>query len=591
MLTEDEFTYRSGPVFLAVRSNNVGLRKRLLDRLCNFFDVDSDSVVSASSETIDSYVVDGATLPIAGRWCAVNDRGLAATSHPIVHDLTLGDETGDGLLAFSQLLSNRPEMAMQLGAPVAVLHHDVKNDRVSATNDTFGIGRLYYRDLGDVAVIANSVAAVALATDGVESEDEDYWSSYYVSGGGVASSTHIRNVHRLDPGARIVIDNEGLRARETHSIGLVLTNARDREANPQAPLEAATRMLDAAAPFFKNPITLGLSGGRDSRFVLAAALRAGMNVRAFTATPPDLEAEIAEELHQASSIPFDWSRKSQPRTSQGKSVVPPTKSILDRANDWFAYTGGDNWATFVRRDPLVGGRKFTKAFSLSGAYGDFTRGHYYLEAHLKAGGPELAVNRFLTGFTKKPTIVPEPVRLAGAENVAATLRNFGERGFHGYYALDYSFLINRVRRQLPNPGTGVLLPLLTSEMAAAVFWAPPGEKLNSRPIMELTSAIMPEWARIPYFHERAVGMDPAVVNKVTIQPTYWEVDRDDFLSAAEASINRIDMLEISMTDVMHDIGALPDGRNRTNSTYEIVFWHYAALEEISRINKLKSSSR
>ncbi len=588
MNARSEFAYRGSPVFLAVHERDSSRVDTIGRRLASFFGVRRDAIATARGATTTSFVILGANGPVASPWFSQTETDLAVSAHPVMHERAFGDANSTGLIGVVRdLVSNSSQIEDMPGA-VSVMHHDTARDSVLAANDTFGVGRLYYRDSPGGAAISNSIPAVALTADAAEEQSRTYWDTYYVNGGGVNADTHIRGVDIAGPGSRIFIGASGrLVIRESHSVRQVLERAKDRPSDPDSLFASATTMLRTAAPFFKEPVSLGLSGGRDSRFVLALALNAGLDVRTFTKTPPDLEADIAERLHQTCTKPFEWSRRDAANGSTKSYSRKPTVPILERARDWFHFTGGDNWATFMRQSPVERGRRFEKSFMLSGAFGDFTRGHYYLEQDMVPSGERTAVRRFLRAFERKPSLVPADLRIRGALQMQSNVLDSMLAGFEGAYALDYSFLVNRMRRQFPSPATGVLLPMLSPQLVSEVFWQPPQAKLASATVRDLTRLLMPEWDHVPYFHEAAVGTDPAVTNKVTIQPTYWEVDRRDFFDSVEEALAAVDIGNVTMDDVRDNLAALPDGRNRTNTVYEIMFWQYASVDEIRRINQIK----
>lgn len=271
--------------------------------------------------------------------------------------------------------------------------------------------------------------------------------------------------------------------------------------------------------------------------------------------------------------------------------APAPAPIIERAEAWFEFTGGDNWSTYVRRDPVRRTPIRLNTMALSGAFGDFTRGHYYTAMEVERNDAESAIRRFHRSFLAMRRFIPEDVRKRGANQIKATFDQMNEDGFDGFQSLDMSFLVNRMRRQLPHPAPNTLLPLLTPQMVSEIFWNDPMQKLNAQGLREMTNKLMPEWATVPYFHEAAIGTDPAVTNKVTIQPTYWEVNEADFLESVEYSLAANDFIHLDMDRVRQEITILPEGRNRTNVTFEYIFWHAGATALLRRINRAQSEIR
>ena len=69
-------------------------------------------------------------------------------------------------------------------------------------NDSFGVGRLYCKNENENEyIMSNSIHAILLASNQVIQLNNDYWSSYYVSGGGLGKSTYIRGINLASPGS------------------------------------------------------------------------------------------------------------------------------------------------------------------------------------------------------------------------------------------------------------------------------------------------------------------------------------------------------------------------------------------------------
>jgi hypothetical protein len=337
---------------------------------------------------------------------------------------------------------------------------------------------------------------------------------------------------------------------------------------------------------------LGISGGRDSRFVAAVAIDSGLDFRAHTYVPPTLEAEIARQLHERLGGAYPWQEivvnPGTIRQDAGEPQSPEEAAdpILARADAWFSYSGGDNWSSLIKSN-APRPRTVAAPIALSGSHGDLTRGHYYDRRDLEADDPAVPLRRFIDSFTRYRGILPAHLRARGAQLVSNTLLEFMIEGMTGYYALDYTYLCHRVRRQFPPVVSSVILPMLTPEMTLATFWRTPREKATAAVVRQLTARLVPPWGGVPYYHEAAEGTDPAVTNKVSVQETYWETDAADFYASMEVALEETNFSGISMDDVQREIKLLPEGRNRTNQTFEFIFWHCAAVRTLARVNRIR----
>lgn len=561
------------------------------DRLVAFFGVEESSIITAGRGAMYAFFVPGLYVSKFTPEVHVDANSFTASASPIMaHEVTSGDGS-KALKRFARRALVEAQAGVNPSSPMAIFHMDFNEQTAWALNDSFGIGRLFSAHHEGVLGLSNNIAALALLGDELVEADTSFWDSYYTSGGAVGEGTYIKGVRRALGGTTMHVTQGTLRSASTHSIEHLLLESFERESDYMSPARAGIELIDAAKPFFNERLSIGLSGGRDSRFVTSMALAADLVFQSFTAVPPDLEAEIAAKLHAASRIPFAWEARDRrkPVDNSPASVAtsaPPTIPIIDRARDWFRFSGGDCWPTFMRRPSRPRKPVNLASMAVSGAFGDFARGHYYSEKDLQDPSGKSAVSRFHRAFTATRNILPIDVRERGAANIKDTFEEMADRGFTGFRALDLSFIINRQRRQLPHPAPNTLIPMLTAEMAAETFWDEPSSRVNAAGLRRMTLALMPEWDGIPYFHEAVVGTDPMVTNKVSIQPTYWEVDENDFFLAVEHATEVNNFIDLPMDRVRSEIADLPEGRNRTNVTFEYMFWHAGATKLLFDINRV-----
>lgn len=586
-----EFAYSNQPVILLYSSLDPRASQDVHRRLATYFQMHQDAVKFVDSNGISAFFAPGAYLVDYGPACISDESSFVATASPVFDRGVASDASAALLSKYAEDVVKGRIGADELPTPMSLFRATFADGRGWASNDSFGMGRLYYVEGNDFAAVSNNIAALALSQPGRSEVDLDYWDAYYSSGGGVGRSTYVKGVSRARGGTVAQLYRGKLTLTESLPLESVLLRSRDRQPDYSAPVASALNMIDNAKPFFADKLGIGLSGGRDSRLVTALALHAGLNFTSFTAIPPELEGDIARKLNRASRIPFTWEQRDS-RVSKRSAAAAPVElpPILERAENWFAFTGGDNWPTYVRKSHVRNRRIRLGSMALSGAFGDFTRGHYYTAKEAADGDSASAINRFYRGLTSSRKLIPVDVRERGAVLVKETFDEMRETGFSGFNALDLSFLVNRMRRQLPHPAPNTLLPMLTPQMLSEVFWNDPVQKLDASGLREMTSELMPEWSAIPYFHEAAVGTDPAVTNKVSIQPTYWEVDEADFMTSVEQSLRVNEYFDISMDSVRSEIADLPEGRNRTNTTFEFMFWHAGGSSLLARVNEAKTWS-
>lgn len=590
--TLHDTAYSNQAVILLLSSDKPQAYEITRRRLSRLFGVPHKSVRSSEASGICAYFIPGSYKDDFSPAIVSDESQFIASATPIFDHGIAGDATGERLADFTKRVFSSTTEHSNLPIPLSLFYAHFSSRHGYAVNDTFGMGRLYVNQGSGQAAASNNIAAVAVALDGKSEADLDFWDSYYTSGGGVGDKTYVSGVKRAPGGSTVHLAEGRVSVESTHSLESLLLESRDREPDYRLPVEAATRLMESAKPYFSDSLGIGLSGGRDSRLVTALALHAGLTFKSFTAVPPMLEADIARQLHKASTIPFDWEiRDSSQKTLDAKRTaetkiaeLPP---ILERAESWFAFTGGDNWATHMRQAPVRRTPIPLRNMAPSGAFGDFTRGHYYTEKEAASDDHASAIARFHRSFVSIRKFIPTGIRVRGAAQIKETFDRMESAGIQGFSSLEFSFLVNRMRRQLPHPAPNTLLPMLTPQMLSEVFWNNPLKKLDAHGLRVMTSELMPEWSAVPYFHEAAVGTDPNVTNKVSIRPTYWEIDEGDFLESVEHSLKVNDYFHLDMDDVRKEITELPEGRNRTNTTFEFIFWHAGATALLDRVNRAK----
>lgn len=574
--------YRREPLFLAVCSRETFDATEIKERLRSFFSVPPDELISLESSRLGAFYAPGYFEPLVGNFVNNHDGVMTATSYPIL-DEECAHDLDHGLTRFFGRIHTGKSDIGEFPAPFAIFQVKEKNESIVCYNDAFGAGRVYYSHENDLTVISNSISAVALAR-GVQSEsDENYWSPYYC-GGPVGHSTFIRGIHLAPCGSRIVIKPGAFSLQHTPLGTRLLEGSRRKDSDEAvldsllSPLRVLTDRTDLPRP------TIGISGGRDSRLVVALALQAGLEASFETWFPPALETQVATELVTRLSREIDWKSIDRRKVHSEQ----PTGDLHSRARNWFTFTGGDNWSTFIRRAaPDVNFSSQTRPeFSISGMGGEVTRGSLYLEAEVLTDNAQPALRRFINRSLKYWPLVPPEIREhSRAQNQEALLESFIQ-GFTGFKALDLTEMSTNYRRSIPPPNPGIVPVLFNLDLAQLAIEASPMERFRSKTLRDLTERLVPEWRGVPYYHEVASKRDEPSDNKVSIHPTHWETDRGDFLDSMDAALRITDFSGLNIATVEREIDAPSDGRNRTNALFEAILWHAAAEEEIRSINRL-----
>lgn len=579
-------------IYLGMQFRSARQADAVHQRLRSLLDVSLDSIIRLDGDATVSFFIPGQPDPYGRDWWYKDNSSLSASAHPILTTELLADKSGRKLREFVRNLRNDSSELEKLAPPLSYFHHNASRDTVVATNDLMGIGKVYYVDGANGTVLSNNVLAAAIALEFDAVQDDEFWDGYYVTGGGLDTTSFVQGVVLAPPGSIVSISERGLVIRRPHSVERLLRENKGHPRDLESPLLAAKRLVDVVRPFLGDDASLKISGGVDSRFVAAVAIESRLRFHAQTYIPPSLEGEIARQLHERSAVAYPWQEvMANPGTIRQDAADPqlpgqPADPILARAEAWFSYFGGDHWSSLIKSN-VPRPKSAADPFALSGSHGDFTRAHYYNIRDVELEDPAIPLRRFINSFTQYRGILPADLRQRGAQIVKNGVLESLVDGMAGYYALDYWFLHHRVRRQFPPVAPSVVLPMLTPEMVLATFWRPPSQKATASVVREMTSRLVPQWNDIPYYHEAAVGTDTSVTNKVSAQETYWETDATDFYNSMEVALDETNFSGITMDDVRREIQLLPEGRNRTNQTFEFIFWHCAAVRAIARINQIR----
>lgn len=579
-------------IFLGLWSKSRAPAEIMLSRFAEYCKVSEESVRHMHGGSTDSFFVPGEPDPFNREWCHLDEVSLSASAHPILVADVLDDRTGSALRAFAARLRERETILGQIRPPLSYLHHNVLRGTITAANDSFGLGRLYYYSSPTRSAISNSAMAIGLVMERAPVQDDEYWEAYYVTGGGLGDTSFFQGVRLAGPGAVISISDRGFTIRHDNAIEGELLDLQHEPPSTDSALEASAELFQLLNPYMPDSAELKLSGGVDSRFVAASAIYSGVGFDAVTYVPPLLEGEIASELHARLKYSYSWRQvKADPATVRQDAGTPqsldtPRDDVLKRASTWFEYFGGDHWSTPTRSN--VPHRRLSPLpLRISGSHGDMTRNHFYGMKDVDAAGSTVALQRYISSFSRYRAILSPELRESGSQLIKNSMLDFMVRGFIELYTLDFAFYYNRMRRQFPPVVSSVVLPMLSREMLTSTFWSSPRDKVTAKALREMTSSLVPAWKEVPYYHEAAQGTDPELTNKVSLQKTYWEEDRRGFNDSLEYALDRTNFSGITMDAAQKEIEQLPEGRNRTNQTFEFVFWHNAAVEAASRIGSIR----
>ena len=558
--------------------------EKILDRLSRFYRVGVEFITQIRSPTIATYFIRGAKEVYGIDWQYEDTVSFSASAYPIP-ERTLLESKGRKEIKNIVTLSrgDLPDM-YRMKPPFCYFHHHKINDTLICFNDFMGMGRLYTYSKNDVHIAGSSPIAIALAMPEDPAEDSNFWDCYQTHGGGIGSSTYFKDIELVQPGTKVSCSKGRMVNRDQYSYQRLLLLKRSGCFDDIDAIQAGSDVIDAIKGHLPENLKLGVSGGRDSRFIAALALKANLDFGAYTSVPPLLEAEIAKELFDVLDKEIYWEQLPHPTAAN-----TPTQPILERAASWFEFTSGDCWSSFIKNDFTLAQREHGGHPGLSGASGEIARGHDYTLDCL-GKDPFVRIEAMMRSRRNGRVMLPPAVKSNAVTQLKAELFQPLSAGIQGFHLLDYAFAMNRMRRQYPATGHAVT-PILTAEMAIETFWMAPIDKLNATYIVDKTCEIVPEWRNVKYMHERSVGTDPNLTNKTMTVPTLWEIDKDDFMHSIDHVIDNFADLELDRGKVEQNIAQCPEGRPRTSQTYEFMFWRSGFLSTMNKVNSIRRDVR
>jgi hypothetical protein len=313
--------------------------------------------------------------------------------------------------------------------------------------------------------------------------------------------TGFADVEYVPPGSRLRIDREGLAAERVDAFRHWVAGLAPPVAEVLEAVDRAMRDYLAHAARLCPVFPCGLSGGWDSRAVVAAVRASGHPFRLRTKGPPGSpDVEVARALARASGLPLRVKAESEdapdPRDLDGLAQA------LRRALRWQA------GAMIVHKHKALfaGGRQFTHGtVNVMGQYGEILRARLLrrLDRGLLEGAPAPAVYAAVVDallahaprFWRPDVeawIRAETARLARA--VPDGLHTLADR-LEAFYVLQdvRRWTTGALRAQFAAP----LTPWLTPTALWAAFHSPPAARLDDAFQRHVVTRHAPDWAGAP----------------------------------------------------------------------------------------------
>lgn len=483
---------------------------------------------------------------------------VAATTVP-----RLFDRESAALRSVEELaprLADRAELLLAaLGPPFRLVWIDKREGEMHAATDACGLGHLFWVQVGDVSICASSSLFLAQVVGAAPSLEGI--ASFALCGTFPFTATPYQGVARLLAGNRLRAHAGRLNVSECAPA------AGESQSLHQA-FAAAARAMDRAA----SDATLELSGGLDSRLILAALpreRRAGHPAVTIVDGGESPDLRIARQIAAGDGLRH--------------SEIPIPCDVLEDAEQLSALlehvmVGYDTMANPIDRLPLVLTLGENEAARMGGQNGEIIRGFYYPMQPLS----EPVSRKLVEGLVDwriiaNDRVLPGMFALAGVAQLASARESLVDTlaGFDVLWgdALDQIYLRYRMQSWVGCAAScrfidrASLWPFFDANFLAAAMALDPRDKRDSRAAFGLLAALDPALASIPLDS----GLVPAamIANGVSTRAAAWMLTGR---KAARKVIQRI----------------RPRAANVLGSTQIVDCWHAASGYERLDLHSLAS---
>ena len=276
-------------------------------------------------------------------------------------------ERGIGVSAAASLYDRAEEEFM--GHYAAVFK---KKDHTEIKLDRFGGYHLFYNlPLG---IVSSSFYAICSALHTLTLTQQG--ACEYVFNGVVSGNETLFNEVALAPiGATIVVDAQGLKILRPPLRVTRTFNLEERAASLERSIALLDRYFAAAIHNFGDRVNCALSGGYDSRLMLACLRRHGASPRVYVyGSRPEKDVRLALEIARREEFPLDVIDKSE------RPIIPPA-DFVETARQNFLAVDGYHYAGIFHNGAEIGEsarRVRGNAIAFNGGGGEIFRNFFHL---------------------------------------------------------------------------------------------------------------------------------------------------------------------------------------------------------------------
>jgi asparagine synthase (glutamine-hydrolysing) len=205
----------------------------------------------------------------------------------------------------SRLGEHWDEALDHLEGQFSAVQVDLAADRFECLTDPLGLHPLYAQRLADGWLVANSVTAIR-EVSAASRPDAVGVSTFLTLGWASANRTLLDEVSALPAGSRLSFDANGMNRRVGLDPRALLAAEREGGSDNASAIDELVALTRAATVTSELPVKCAVTGGRDTRVVLALCLAAGAKPTTATmGTEQDLDVQIGREIAAYAGLPHE----------------------------------------------------------------------------------------------------------------------------------------------------------------------------------------------------------------------------------------------------------------------------------------------